>query len=222
MTLPFEPLCRAIVRAAQRMASDGYVVGTSGNVSARVPGEERFLITPSSVPYPELTPEDVMLLDFDGEVLSEGRAPSVENGVHLRVYRERPDVRAVFHTHSPCASALAALEIPLPPFLEELVVYLGGPVEVAPYAGSGSEELAENVVRALGERAAVLMAHHGSLCTGSSLEKAYHAVELLERAAKIYLLARSVREPRTLPREAIEIQAMIYDYKRSQDAGEDS
>ena len=221
MTLPYAPLRGAIVRAAQRMASDGYVVGTSGNVSARVPGEERFLVTPSSVPYRELTPEDIMLLDFEGEVLSEGRSPSVEYGVHLRVYRERPDVKAIFHTHSPCASALAAMKTPLPPFLEELVVYLGGPVEVSPYAGSGSDELAENVAKCLGDRAAVLMAHHGTFCVGGSIEKAYHVVELLERAAKIYLLARTLGEPDALPEDALETQAMIYDFKRTQDPEEE-
>jgi len=215
MSLPYESLCESLVQAAQRMAAGGHVVGTSGNVSVRVPGEERFLITPSSLPYPKLTVQDIMLMDFEGEMLSEGRAPSVENGMHLRIYQEREDVKAVFHTHSACASALAALEIPLPPFLEELVIYLGGPVQVAPYAASGSDELAENVVRCLGERAAVLMAKHGPLCVGGSLEKAYHVVELLERASRIYLLARTVGEPGTLPEDALETQVMIYDYKRS-------
>jgi len=215
MTRAYAPLCEALVQAARRMASDGHVVGTSGNVSVRVPGEERFLITPSSLPYPRLAPRDIVLMDFQGEMLTEGRAPSVEHGTHLRIYLARPDVRAVFHTHSPCASALAALEISLPPFLEELVITLGGAVRVAPYAGSGSDELAEHVVRALGPRAAVLLAKHGPVCVGGSLDRAYHAVELLERACRIYLLARTVGEPGTLPEEALETQGMIYDYKRS-------
>jgi len=218
MTLPYAPLREEIVRAARRMAEQGYVAGTSGNVSVRVPGEPRFLITPSSLPYPELAPEDIVLMDFEGEVLSEGRAPSVENGMHLRVFQEREDVGAIFHTHSTCACALAALHLPLPPFLDELVMVLGGEVRVARYALSGSDELAENVVQALGARAAALLANHGAVCVGSSLEKAYHAVELLERSARIYLLARTVGEPRALPPEALETQVMIYEYKRSQDA----
>jgi len=217
MTLSHASLCQALVQAAQRMAADGHVLGTSGNVSLRVPGEEKFLITPSSLPYPDLTPEDIVLMDFQGEILSEGRPPSVESGMHLRILKEREDVKAIFHHHSPCATALAALRIPIPPFLEELVIYLGGPVQVAPYAGSGSDELAENVMKNLEGRAAVLMANHGSLCVGSSLEKAYHVVNLVERAARVYLLARTVGEPPVLPQEALETQVMIYDFKKTQD-----
>lgn len=215
MTLPYLQLREDIIRWSRRMEAADFVIGTSGNVSARVPGEERFLITPSSVPYADITPEDVVLMNFEGDMLSEGRSPSIESMVHLRVYQERSEVNAVFHTHSVYASAMAALQIPIPAFLDELIPHVGGPVAVAAYGQSGSGELAENAVRALGDRAAALLANHGSLCVGVSLEKAFHVVALVERTARIYLIARSLGTPVELPEDAVETQKMIYDYLRS-------
>lgn len=216
MALPYASLRAQIVQAAQRMAAEGLVIGTSGNVSARVRGEERFLITPSSLPYPALTPADIVLVAFEGEVLSDGRAPSVEGSMHCRVYREREDVGAVLHTHSPHATALAALHMPIPPFLEELTLYIGGPVEVAAYAASATEELGEHAVQALGDRAAALLANHGPVCVGKTLERAYDVARLVERAAQIYLLARSVGTPHALPEASLEMQRMFYAYARTQ------
>ncbi|MFC1890040.1 class II aldolase/adducin family protein [Thermodesulfobacteriota bacterium] len=213
--IEYASLREDVVLAARRMADCGMVVGSSGNVSARVPEEDRFIITPSSLPYPDLTAEDIVVMDMEGNVLTEGRPPSVEGTVHRKIYAEREDVNAIFHTHSPCATALAAARIPIPAFLEELVPYIGGPVAVSEYAGTASGDLAEKAFKALDDRAAVLLANHGTLCVGGSLEQAFHTAELLESSAQIYILARSIGTPADIPADTIEMQKMLYSFSKT-------
>ncbi len=174
-----------IVRHGRLMSERGYVAGADGNVSAR--GDEKVLITPSRVPYERLRPGDVVAVDLDGRG---GPNPSSELQVHLAIYRARPDVRAVVHAHPVYACVLAARREPLPPVLEEVGPVLGGAVEVARPAPSGSTALAETVVAALGDRHAVLLADHGSVTTGGDLDEAFYRLEVLERAAQVYVLGR--------------------------------
>ena len=196
------------------MHAVGMVVGTAGNVSARVPGEQRIAITPSSLPYTELTPEDIQLLDFDGNQITDGRPPSFERGVHLAVYHAREEVGAVFHTHATYCSILASLRRPLPPVIEELVPYVGGQVEVADYAMSASADLAANVVKALADRGAVFLANHGNLCCGKDLARAFKIAELVERVAQIYVLGSLLGNPVALPAEIVESEKAVYDTMR--------
>jgi len=209
------PLREQVVLAAKRMAACKLVVGSAGNVSARVPGEDRFIITPSSLPYSEMKAEDTVIVDLEGNVLTEGRPPSMETVIHRRVYLVRPKVGAILHTHSLYASALSALRIPIPAFLEELVPYIGGPVAVADYGPTASDELAENACKALEDRAAVLLANHGTLCVGVDLDRAFSVAELVEEAAQIYVLARSAGTPFELPPESVEMHRMMYSYSKT-------
>lgn len=199
---------------AKRMHAAGMVVGTAGNVSARVPGAERVAITPSSLSYHEMKAEDVQVVDLDGNQLTDGRSPSFELGVHLSVYRAREDVGAVFHTHATFSSILASLRRPLPAVIEELVPYVGGQVEVAEYAMSASPDLAVNVVQALGDRGAVFLANHGNLCCGKDLARAYRNAELVERVAQIYVLGSLLGQPIALPSEIVESEKLVYDTMR--------
>ncbi len=217
MTILYESLCKKVVWAAQRIDSLALSGETCGNVSTRVPGEQRFLITPGSLPYPELTPEDIVPVDFEGEILSEGRSPSIEQAMHLEVYKQRKDVGAVYHTHSPCASALAGLKLPLPALLEEMVVYVGGQVEVAEFAQSGTGELAQNACKALGGKAAVFLAGQGLLSVGHTLEKGLHVAQVIERTAKIYMIARSAGVPKELPEEITKMYIDIYKHERARE-----
>ena len=168
------------------------VSGTSGNVSSRVSWADRLLITPSSIPYADLTPEDIVIMDLKGNLHSDNHPPSMEHIIHLQVYRARKDVGAVYHTHSIYASALACLGLPLPDLFEERAVNIGGPVPVAAFAQSGTDRLAKNLCRALGKGDAVLMASHGALCVGSSLETGLQVAASLEREAMSYFQARSL------------------------------
>jgi ribulose-5-phosphate 4-epimerase/fuculose-1-phosphate aldolase len=139
---------------AKKMWEAGLVVGSAGNVSRRVDAQH-IAITPTSVPYDSLTVDDIVVVDIaSGEAVDSQRAASYELPMHLVVYRSRPDVGAIVHTHSPYVTTLSVLHKPLPPVIDEMVVYFGGTVEVADYAFTGTEQLGTNVVRALNERRA--------------------------------------------------------------------
>ncbi|MEZ0346374.1 MAG: class II aldolase/adducin family protein [Infirmifilum sp.] len=210
----FEEMRRQIVEAFRFLEEKGLNYGYSGNISLRAPQEGLFLISPSGARKSRLRPEDILVIDSNLNVVEGEGRPSVETRTHLAVYRARKDVKAVVHAHSPYASVLAALRRSLPPILEETVIYLGGEVKVAEYAVTGSEELAENVVRALGERNAVILANHGALACGSSLDEALDSLVYLERAAKTYILASLLGEPVQLPREAYELELQMFRSRR--------
>jgi L-fuculose-phosphate aldolase len=197
------------------MFDEGMVVGTAGNVSARVPAEDLVALTPSSLPYEDMTPADIVLVDLHGNPVGDGRPPSFEKLLHLAVYKARPDVGAVMHTHALYSSVLAVLRRPLPPVVEELVPYVGGQVDVAAFAMSGSDELAANVVSALGNKAAALLANHGNLCCGKTLAKALKVAQLVERCAEIYVTALRVGDPQPLAAEVLEREQMMYDALRN-------
>jgi len=216
MTLQYEPLRKELVYTAQQMYTMNLVGGTSGNVSVRIPNTDLVLITPSSMPYMALTPEDMVLIDFNGNVYTEGRSPSVEHIIHLKMYKVREDVGAVFHTHSLYASALAFLNEPLPALLEEMVVYVGGQIEVAEFGQTGTDDLAEKATKALGNRAAVLLANHGALCVGHTLAKGLNVAQTLERTAQIYIIARIVGTPNLLDEEIAATYSGIYDVTKGQ------
>jgi L-fuculose-phosphate aldolase len=203
-----------IIEAGKRLLHKGLVTGTSGNISIRISGKDKILITPSSVPYEEIKPEDILLVDFKKNVLEGERNPSVETGMHIRVYSNRPDVGAIVHTHSICASAIASSGKTIPPFLDELMFMVGGEIEVAEYGMPGSEELAENAVKALGKKNAVLLANHGSLCCAKNLEKAFETAELVERVAQIFILSSILGKPRNLPPKVVELEQGIFEMMR--------
>ena len=171
--------------------------GTAGNVSAR--DGDRVAITPSGVAYGSLSADDVVLLGLAGEVVAGALEPSSERAVHLEIYRARPDVGAVVHTHSTAATAAAAIGEPIPPFLIEAAVILGGAVPVAPFRMTGTPELGVEAARALGAGSAVLLESHGAVAVGRDLEQALALAIALEEVAKVYLAVLAAgRTPRPL------------------------
>lgn len=202
-----------VLKTCQAMQTAELVIGSSGNASYRVEGTDVVAITPSSVDYSCMSIDDVMIVNLEGEIVEGDRNPSIEYPLHLAIYKARPDVNAIVHTHCVYASALAVLREPLPPIVDEIVNHLGGQVEVAEYGFIGSEDLAKNVVEALGPRDAVFLANHGALCCGPSIDIAFHNAKLLERVAHIYLLAASVggkKSLTTIPPAAIETQQQLF------------
>jgi L-fuculose-phosphate aldolase len=201
-----------VLEAARRIARAGLVAGSSGNVSRRIPTPDGDLvaITASRVPYHRLTIDDVLVVDSEIEPVVGDGIPSSESLLHLAVYRARPDVHAVIHTHSPYASAFAVAGEPIPPLLDEQVLLLGGSIEVAAYAASASEELAEQAVGALADRAGVLLRHHGVAGVGDTLEAAIEVVELIERVAQVRAITVSMGAPRELPPAVVETQRQVY------------
>lgn len=203
-----------VLKTCQSMQSAELVIGSSGNASYRLEGTDHVAITPSSVDYSCMNADDVLIINMDGDVIEGDRNPSIEHPLHLAIYKARPDVNAIVHTHCIYGSALAVLREPLPPIVDEFVIRLGGQVEVAKYGMPGSEELAKNVVEALGPRNAVFLANHGALSCGPTLEIALHNSLLLERVAHIYLLASAAtggkKKLSTIPPDAIETQEQMF------------
>ena len=188
---------------AKKMWAAGLVVGSSGNVSRRA-GADRIAITPTSVQYENMTVNDVVLVDpASGQAVDSTREPSYELPLHLAIYRSHPEVGAVVHTHAPYVTALSVLRRPLPPVIDEMMVYFGGPIEVADYAFTGTDAVGTNVVRTLGDRTAVLLANHGNVCVGRDLEHALHIAVHMEACARVYVEALKLGEPVPLPNEAI-------------------
>ncbi|MEG3631530.1 class II aldolase/adducin family protein [Streptomyces poriticola] len=201
----------ALVATARRTVADGLVVGTSGNVSVRV--GDTVLVTPSGVPYDRLTPDDVTGVGLDGRQVLGTAAPTSELPMHLAVYRST-GARAVVHTHAVHATAVSTLVAELP-LIHYMAAALGGPVRVAPYATYGTDELAENVLRALDDRSGCLLQNHGTLTHGATLDQAYDRTAQLEWMCRLWLTASSVpgRTPSLLtPAQLTETTARLTTY----------
>jgi ribulose-5-phosphate 4-epimerase/fuculose-1-phosphate aldolase len=209
---------REVLAAARQMLEKGLVTGTAGNVSRRLePQGKRPLlaITPSSRDYNSLSPDDIQILDFNTQKVEGDLPPSVEIALHIGIYHARPDVNAVIHTHSVFATAAAVAGLSIPPILDEQVIYLGGEIKLAAYAPSGTPNLGKNAVDALGDHNAVLLANHGAVGTGKNMTDAFHAAELLEKTARIYLYALVAGKVATLSVEAQAVDRTIYDRYRN-------
>lgn len=200
---------------SKKMWEAGLVVASAGNVSARVPGHDAIAVTPTSVPYDAMTADQIVIVGLDSGLPIESTCrPSAELPTHLAVYRHRPDVGAVVHTHAPCVSTLSVLRRPLPPVIDEMIVYFGGTIEVAEYAFTGSDELGRNVVAALGDRAGVLLSNHGNVCVGSDLPAALHVALAMEAAARIYVESLRTGDPVALPEASLRAGRALYENLR--------
>jgi len=179
-----------VVVTAQRLTEKGYLMATGGNLSVRIVGQAAFAITPSNFDYRKMQPDDVCVLAFDLNVLEGRLKPSVESSLHAGIYRARPDVNAVVHTHQVYASALALINAPIPALFDEQVRFLGRAVEIIPYAPSGTGFLKNAIVKHIkNHHNAYILQNHGVLCFGHDVERAAHNVEILEKCALAYLLA---------------------------------
>ena len=211
-----------VVLAAREMASLGLVTGSSGNVSMRLRRDddtrELLAVTPSGKPYATLKDEDIVITDFDVESVEGELTPSTETLLHVAVYRARPDVQAVIHTHSVFSSVAAVAGLDIPPIIDEMMISIGGPVKVSQYAFPGTHELADNVCAALDERNGALIRNHGAVGVGRDLREALDVCALLERVAQIFIYASMLGKANTLPSEVIEAELSIYRMRR-QDMG---
>jgi L-fuculose-phosphate aldolase len=184
-----------VVDACRRLAAEGLVRATSGNVSARMDAG-RVAITPTGGVLGELSPEQIVVVDLEGSLVEGSLAPTSEIALHLGAYR-RYGAGAVVHTHAPFATSLSTVLDELPCVHYEMLA-LGGAVRVAPYATFGTAELAEGVLDALEGRSAALMANHGALAIAADMEAAVDATLLLEWACGVYWRAAALGEPRVL------------------------
>lgn len=177
----------------RRMINDRLVVGTSGNLSIRF--RNMIAITPTGIDYADLTPDSISVVDADGRHI-DGEPPSSELPLHTAMYRL--GANAVVHTHSPYATAAGLLADELPP-IHYLLAMFNGPVRVAGYATYGTDELAANTTAAMHDRHGCLLANHGAVTIGHTIDAAYDRALQLEWLCQVWLTARTAGTPRTLP-----------------------
>ncbi len=207
-----EELRKKIVNMGKILVRENLTHGTCGNISSRY--GDKVLITPSNLSYEEMEPEDILLIDMEGNVVEGERNPSVETPLHISIYKSRKDVNAIIHTHSEYALAVSSIAESIPIFLDEIFSYVGGELKVAKYALPGSEELAENVREALGDNDAVLLANHGVIACGKDLDEALEVARNIERICRIFAIASSMGRIRELPEEGKDYQRMMFEMRK--------
>ncbi len=194
-----DALRTALTDAARRAYAEKLFSGTSGNLSVRC--GSGMLITPTSVRYEALRPEDLVAMDLDSAVLEGSLAPSSEWRLHAGLYARFPEIGAIVHTHSPCATSFAAARKPIPECLIEMRFFLGGEVPCAGYAKPGTADVAVRCAEVLEGHGGCLMANHGALAVGKDLDEAFLRAEYIEDAAKITLLSMGLGGPVLLPND---------------------
>jgi L-ribulose-5-phosphate 4-epimerase len=182
------------------------VAWTAGNVSGRVPGEDLFVIKPSGVSYDELTPENMVLCDLDGNLVEGEHAPSSDTAAHAYVYRHLPEVGGVVHTHSTYASAWAARDEAIPCVLTAMADEFGGEIPVGPFALIGDDSIGQGIVETLkGHRSpAVLMRNHGVFTIGKDPKAAVKAAVMCEDVARTVHISRQLGEPLPIPQADVD------------------
>lgn len=204
MTESERELREQLVGYARRMLSAGLVRGTSGNLSARPPGADWCLVTPSGVDYETMRGADLVKVGLDGEPAPGSLKPSVDTPVHIAVYRLRPDVASVIHTHSPYAAAFSTLHREVPPLITESAGYLGGRVRVLQYVPPARPDTGDQVAAGLGADRAILLPNHGVVAVGEDLRKSYTAAAQVEESAHVAFLALQLGQPHPVPESEVE------------------
>lgn len=207
--LKFKRCRKDVLNASLWLSRQGYFGssrGSGGNVSVRI-DEKAMAVTPSGVAYRDMSDDDICIigLDLAEHQVKSGRGPSMESGMHSIIYRKRPDINAVVHTHQVYGSVFALINTPIPALFDEVSLSLGPVIEIVPYAFSGSAILARDVGKTVaGGANACIIQNHGIVALGRTLDEAILHAELLEKVAHIYCLAISTGKPVTiLPESSI-------------------
>lgn len=195
---------KELVEYGKKMSSEGLSSGTSGNLSIYLKEDGVVLITPSGIGYFDTKPEDIVVMDLEGNIIEGTRKPSSEWHLHTLFYKNKPEARAVVHTHSKFCTTLATLRMPIKAV--HYVIADAGTNEVpcAPYRRYGTEELAKVAVESAKESNAVLLANHGIVVCGKNLKSAYGLAKGMEYVAEIQVTAMSVGEPVVLSKEEMD------------------
>ena len=184
---------REVINGGIRMLEEGITIGTWGNVTVRDPETGYVYLSPSGMPYKTLTEDDIVVVLLDGSRVEGTRRSTIETEMHLAIYRARPECNAIIHTHPIYSTAFSAMGEDIPLMLDEAAQVLGDTVRTADYALPGTQELADNCVKALGDKAmACLLKSHGAVCLGKDLEQAFGNSTVLEATAQVYSIIRSM------------------------------
>jgi len=187
----------AVLFFSKKLLSSGLVKGSGGNISFSNPEKTMMAVTPSGLAYDVMNLEDIVVTDMTGNKLEGDLKPTSEIAFHSALQNLRPEIHAVVHTHSDYATALACLGWELPA-VHYLIGFGGKKVKLAPYATYGTQKLSDNICSVIGESNAVLLANHGLVCVGTDLKQAFTTAEMIEYVSHLYLLTKSVGEPKIL------------------------
>ena len=200
-----EKFKKLIVDTGKELYKQNLTLGTWGNISVLDSETGLVYIKPSGMDYNDINPEDIIVVDKKGNTIEGLRKPSIEMPMHLSIYNVRKDVGAIVHYHPIYSSVLAVTGFSLPGICEDFVQIVGEIVLCAKYALPGSDKLAENAVASLGNRNAVFLLNHGTLCVGKDMKEAMKVCYVVEKTAHIYILSKSVGKCRIIPEEDIKI-----------------
>jgi L-ribulose-5-phosphate 4-epimerase len=192
------------------LPKNNLVTWTGGNVSARDPETGYVLIKPSGVRYEDLRPEHMVIVDLDGKRVEGDLKPSSDTASHLYIYRHRPDINGAVHTHSPYATAFAAVGRAIPVYLTAMADEFGGPIPCGGFALIGGEDIGRVVLESIGDSLAVLLKNHGVFTIGRSAEAAVKAAVMVEDVARTVWYALQIGQPDEIPPE--EVAKLHYRY----------
>lgn len=195
---------KKIIETALKVQELKLIPLTFGNFSLRDPETGYICITPSGMPYETLVPSDICVLDQDNHIIDGNRKPSIEAPLHTAMYRKRPDVFGIVHTHSTFCTAWACRDGGIPCITAEAAELVGGNVRCAKFAPPGSEELAEVTSDAIGKDNAVLMGNHGAICVDENIDKALRDAIILEESAKVAYYAFQMGNVNTLADQMVQ------------------
>jgi L-ribulose-5-phosphate 4-epimerase len=198
-----ERLRDQVCRLHMELPKNKLVMWTGGNISGRDPETGHVVIKPSGVRYEDLRPEHLVILDTDGKIIEGDLKPSSDTASHLYIYRHRPDVNGVVHTHSPYATAFAALGRPIPVYLTAMADEFGGPIPCGGFALIGGEQIGQVVIESIGNSRAVLLKNHGIFTIGKTAEDAVKAAVMAEDVARTVWLTLQIGQPDEIPPEDV-------------------
>ena len=208
--LKFEDIRKEIINTGLLMLKSNMTVGTWGNISARIEGMKLMAITPSGVDYECIHPEDVVIMDFEGNVVDGDKKPSIEFPMHGTIYKGREDISAIVHTHSEYVTSFAIARKPIPAAAEDMVEIVGGDVRVSEYKLPGDMELGYAALNTLQNRNAAILANHGCISVGRSLKEALKTALVVEKSAKSVIYSKILGRTVTLGKDDIDKMREFY------------
>jgi len=211
-----ENLKKEVYQAHIKLMENRLVMWTSGNVSARDPKTNLVVIKPSGVAYSELSNNNLVIVDLNGNIIEGNLKPSVDMATHLYVYKHMPDVMSVIHTHSTYASAFAAIGKPIPVCLTAMADFFGCSIPMGNLVLIGEEEIGQEIVNKIGNSKAIIMKNHGPFTIGKSVDEALKAAIYLEESAKTLIMAKILGEPQSIPESMVNILHKNYVEKYGQ------
>ena len=207
----FEKEKSEVIKAGIKLDRYGLIALSGGNVSWRMPTGE-ILITPSGMIYEDMVLDDVLVMDIEGHIIEGTRKPSVDSEALLYIFQKKPEVNAVIHTHQPYATAIGLVQDEFEVNLTTLANATCGSVKVTPFSSAASIDMGIDTVQYLGNSLGVILRHHGVITVGNSLKQALYACVYMEEAAKCYIAACSIGNPRKMSPAQIEQAVAVFKF----------